>query len=169
MFNPYFARPIGSEQFERHLLTLMVRGDQEAKEAAEALKGYPFTLRVEEHNPARLDPVDEAWKLLGLAVYAMTIMDYLEQYACRLRSEDAGNLVQAEVFESRCLTLENEYFRGTEEGEWMIDSILREIIHNDRDHFYQQRICRIERTIRRIHRWIWTIQANERSTGRLQP
>ena len=26
MFNPYHARPIGSEKFEKHLLTLMVEG-----------------------------------------------------------------------------------------------------------------------------------------------
>ena len=161
MFNPYFARPIGSEQFERHLLTLMEKGEQEAKEAAEVLHEIPISLKVEEHDPVRWDPVDECWKLLALMVKAQAILDYLDEYEHRLRCEDRGDFASAEVHESRCLTMENEYFRQTDEGEWMIDSLLREVIHNDRDCYLKQRMCRIRNTQHRISAWIWTVQARE--------
>jgi hypothetical protein len=164
MFNPYFARPIGSERFEKHLLTLMVRGAEEAKEAAELIHEMPYSLQVEEHDPVRWDPLDEGWKLLGLAVYAMAINDYLFEYEQRLRSEDEGNLVYAEVHESRCLTLENEFFRVCEDRECMIDSLLREICHNREDRYMRERIDRIHETQKRISRWIWFEQCHEQKS-----
>ena len=164
MFNPYFARPIGSERFEKHLMTLMVRGDEEAKEAAELIHEMPYSLQIADHDPVNWDPIDEGWKLLSLAIYAMAICDYLEEYEMRLRLEDDGRYSFAEVHESRCLTLENEYFRTTDDGEIMIDCLLREICHNRQDRYMKQRIDRIHDTHVRIHRWIWQEQCHEKNS-----
>lgn len=164
MFNPYFARPIGSERFEKHLLTLMVQGNELQKEAADLVAEIPYTLRLMEHDPVNWDPIDEGWRLLGLSIYAMAISDYLQEYEMRLRLEDEGRYSYAEVHESRCLTLENEYFRTTDDGEIMIDCLLREICHNQKDRYMKQRIDRIHDTHKRINRWIWEEQCHEKKS-----
>jgi len=154
MFNPYYARPIGSEKFEKHLLTLMIEGFETQKAARETIPEYPVTYRAVPGNRLRFDPIDEGYKKLAFAVYTLAIYDYLDNYEKMLEREyDFSDLDAAyTVFKSRCLELENEYFRIDEDRSAMLDLILREVCH--KDYYIQHRIHRIRNVKRRISPWL---------------
>lgn len=151
MFNPYGVRPIGSEKFENHLLTLMVKGFETQQAAKEALPEYPVVPKAEYQDKTEFDPILEGYKALSAAIIAQAVSDYLEEYAVRLKLEDEGRDSLAYVHECRCLTLENEYFRVNGENSALLDGILREVIHNPEDNGkLQYRLYRIDSTKRRL-------------------
>ena len=154
MFNPYYARPIGSEKFEKHLLTLMIEGFETQKAAREAIPQYPVTYHAVPGEYPRFDPIDEGYKKLAFAVYALAIYDYLDSYEMMLHREyDAGDHDPFYmVYKSRCLVLENEYFRVDEDRSAMLDLILREVCH--KDYYILHRTHRIRNVKRRISPWL---------------
>ena len=151
MFNHFSVRPIGSVQFEEHLLGLMIKAAILDEDARLAIPEYPLILEASQNGHSTYDPIEEGWKALANAVLAQTIIDYLDEYEKRLRLEEEGRDAAAYVHECRCLTLENEYFRDEYGESDLLDSILREIIHNPDDHGkLHHRIYRIERAKRRL-------------------
>ena len=103
MFNPYHARPIGSEKFEKHLLTLLIEGFETQKALREAIPQYPVTYHAAPGEYPRFDPIDEGYKKLAFAVYAMSIYDYLDNYEKMLIRENIGGDLDAAytVYKSR--------------------------------------------------------------------
>lgn len=154
MFNPYHARPIGSEKFENHLLTLMIEGIETQKASLEAIPQYPVTYHAAPDECPRFDPIDEGYKKLAFAVYALAIYDYLDNYEKMLERDNIGGDLDAAymVYKSRCLALENEYFRIDEDRSAMLDLILRKVCH--KDYYIQRRIWRVRNVKRRISPWL---------------
>jgi len=151
MFNPYGARPIGSKQFERHLIEMMRTGIEKQEEVRANIPEIPVVYRVDPtERHTRIDPVDEAYKRLALAILCSAIEDYIYEYECRIRLEDNGNFPKAFVHECRCMTIENEYFRIDDERSAILDGILRNIIHNEEDTKLQYRLDRMKRARKRI-------------------
>lgn len=150
MFNPYHARPIGSEKFEKHLLTLMIEAVELDEMAKEAIPKYPLILTASQNERAEYDPIMEGYKALHFAILAQACCDYLEEYTLRLKLEYEGNDKSAYVHECRCLTLENEFFREDAERSDLLDTILREVIHNWKDKYLWQRLLRIKAIKKRL-------------------
>lgn len=150
MFNPYHVRPIGSEKFEKHLLTLMIEGFETQKAAREAIPQYPVTYRAAPVDYPVFNPIDEGYKKLDFAIYTLAIYDYLDNYENMLERENVSGDLDAAytVYKSRCLELENEYFRIDEDRSGMLDLILREVCH--KDYYIQHRIQRIRNAKRRV-------------------
>lgn len=126
MFNPYYARPIGTEKFEKHLLSLMVEGIETEKTAREALPEIKVVPRVMPGERKRGDPVDDCWRDLNTAVLTLAIIDYLRAYRYKLKYEDSTH-PQALVWFSRCVEMENGYFRKDGDREQLFDAILDKI------------------------------------------
>ena len=157
MFNPYHARPIGSEKFEEHLKALMIEGIETQKAAKEVIPDYPVIPRAScQEKRFYFDPITEGYIRLANAILAQTIYDYLEEYEERLRLEYADNLPQAYVRECRCLTIENEYFRQADDTSALLDGILRYVIHHPDDHSIPHRMRRIDQAKRRLNKFIFS-------------
>lgn len=134
MFNPYHARPIGSDKFLNHMLALMTERDEIRKEELEAVPKLPIHPQKEhEEQPVYFDPIMDGYRALANAILAQAIFDYLDEYEMRLKLEHDGYDNRAYVHECRCLTLENEYFRDDDEKSALLDCILRYVIHNRED------------------------------------
>lgn len=158
MFNPYYARPIGSDKFLNHLLSLMTEREEIRNEEKEALPEIPVHLRKEPEKQTVFDPIMEGYKALAMAVLAQAISDYLTEYEARLRCEYHDDMVSAYVHECRCLTMENEYFRDEGDHSALLDGILHYVIHNPEDNgWLRWRIDRIERTKSRLSKIIHNI------------
>ena len=145
MFNHPSVRPIGSKQFERHLVTLMIKAVELDETAKEAIPNYPLVLKSSQNDRVEYDPIMEGYKDLYFAIYAQAVSDYLYSYEKMLElelkyGEDYPNIL---VWRSRCLQLENEYFRQDDDRSVLLDTILREICH--RDYKLQDRIRRVKR------------------------
>lgn len=127
MFNPYHARPIGSEKFEKHLLTLMAEGFYTKQAAREAISEYPVVPRAMPGESSwQMDPVDRCWNDLNTAILSLALIDYLNAYAKKL--EAADRLSPREwVYFSQCAVIENEYLRMDEDRAALLDAILSEI------------------------------------------
>ena len=80
MFNPYFARPIGSRKFEEHLITLMIRNREMVREEAEMLKDGPVEIRPAAHDAQAHRPLERGWYKLDALVRAGQYYTFLEQY-----------------------------------------------------------------------------------------
>ncbi len=151
MFNPFYARPIGSERFERHLLTLMLESDEKRKAADEAVPVLPVNLRVDPCVRAHgWNPDRDGWYALKAAIEASAVADYLDCYIRRLQREARGDDAGAYVWQCRCITLENEYFRKDEELSALLDSILAYVVHNWEDRTLSERILRMDHAARRL-------------------
>lgn len=130
MFNPYHARPIGSEAFEKHLAALMIEGIETQNAVKEALPEYKVVPEAAKNGTVLSDPITEGYKALDTAILAQAIVDYLTEYEARLKAERTDWLnPRALVHTSRCLELENEYFREDEGHAMILDYILRHVIH----------------------------------------
>lgn len=155
MFNPYHARPIGSDKFLNHLLSLMTEREEIRNEEKEALPEIPVHLRMEPVGQTAYDPITEGYKALAMAILAQAIWDYLNEYEQRMKLEDEDRYARAYVHECRCLTLENEYFRDDDEHSALLDGILHYVIHNPEDYgWLKYRLDRIERTKSRLSKII---------------
>lgn len=127
MFNPYHARPIGSEQFENHLLTVMTEKFYTQQQAREAIPEYPVIPRAMPGESSwKMDPIDRCWNDLNTAILAMALVDYLDSYARKLKAADAHSPKEWVHF-SRCAVIENEYLRQDEDRAALLDAILDEI------------------------------------------
>ena len=155
MFNPYYARPIGSDKFLNHLLSLMTEREEIRNEERDALPEIPVRPRAMYEPTTTFDPIMEGYKALAYAVLAQAISDYLTEYEARLRCEDEEQYSKAYVHECRCLTLENEYFRDEDEHSALLDGVLHYVIHNPDDHgILSYRLWRIKRTKERLSKVI---------------
>lgn len=143
MFNPYYARPIGSDKFLNHLLTLMTERQEIRNEEHEALPEIPVHPRAEFKPSTAYDPIMEGWKALDLAITAQAIQDYLDCYEKRIEYEDKHWIPTAYVWECRCLTLENEFFRIDPDRSALLDGVLNYVVHNPEDRYFRWRIDRI--------------------------
>lgn len=150
MFNHYSVRPIGSDKFLKHLETLMIKAVEMDKTAKEAIPEYPLILTVSQNDRAEYDPIMEGYKALDFAIYAQAVYDYLYSYEKMLQlelnhSEYHPNVL---VWKSRCMALENEYFRKDEDKAELLDKILRDVCH--KDYKLQDRIKTIRSAMRHL-------------------
>ena len=150
MFNPYHARPIGSEKFEKHLLTLMIEAVEMDELAKEAIPKYRLILSASQNEKSEYDPIMEGYKALYIAIVSQAVYDYLEEYEMRLKLEGEGKDDRAYVHECRCLTLENEFFRDEGDKSDLLDCVLRYVIHNWEDRYTWERLIRIRETKKRL-------------------
>ena len=146
MFNPFFARPIGSDSFERHLITQMVKAEEVKNMEKEAIPEVRLILHAIQ-EPASYDPVDEGYRALATAILARALADYLECYANWLRTKDADSPMQ-DVYFSRCLVIENEYFRTDPARANLLNYVIKNIVH--KDFYIQDRIKTIKEYAHRI-------------------
>ena len=80
MFNPYFARPIGSRKFEEHLITLMIRNREMAWEESEMLADAPVTVMPAAHDAQAYRPLERGWYKLDALIRAEEYFRFLEDY-----------------------------------------------------------------------------------------
>jgi hypothetical protein len=88
MFNPFFARPIGSDRFERHLITQMLLAEERKNMERDAIPEIRLILHGVSTVSIDNDPVDEGYKALSAAVFAKALSDYLLMYAYKLHFHD---------------------------------------------------------------------------------
>ena len=143
MFNPYGVRPIGSRRFEEHLNEVARICAVKEEEKRSMIPVLPTRYQADpDERRWRPDPMNAGWEMLHTAIIARALVDYLEAYAYAIEFEDNHDY-RADVYMSRCLTLENEYFRQDENLEAMFDYILRHVCH--RDYKLRDRLDRINR------------------------
>lgn len=146
MLNPYAVRPIGSAKFLEHLKDIQTEqyyNTESPDEPALELSGcFPWQ-RYERHA---MDGSDE----LMLAITAMTFIDYLEAYRQKLIiEEEEGQSGSYWTWNSRCLVLENEYFRKTPFLAYCFDKLLENVCWEG--------ISEIEKCIKRMGQLLrWT-------------
>ena len=129
MFNAYAVRPIGSARFEEHLLDIMTsrhyaglsRGQEDLSRIA------PAGTRLY-HSAGTQDPGD----LLVTAVAGQSVCDYLLFYVQRRIAELEGNPGNYVLYDSRCLDLENGFFRKSLVMETLFEELLR-LLHSGED------------------------------------
>lgn len=81
MFNPYFARPIGSRRFEEHLITIATKNRILAQEEEELLRDMPVSM-VAVQEPNNPEPIERGWRKLKMAVDTMGYLDFLDICMC---------------------------------------------------------------------------------------
>lgn len=146
MFNPYAVRPIGSQKFEEHLKDIQTSkwyefdyGKDTEVQDCMFLHGYlPW-------DTAGNDPFEAPWRKLWIVIVVMAIQDYLEFYqkrnACLFEDDEPGY----QVWESKCLDLENNFFRKGDFTEIIFDKLLTGIcwMGGDEIHACQKRMNRL--------------------------
>ena len=80
VFNPYFARPIGSRKFEEHLITLAVRNRGMAREESEMLADAPVTVMPAAHDAQAHRPLERGWYKLDALIRAEDYYRFLQEY-----------------------------------------------------------------------------------------
>jgi hypothetical protein len=124
MFNSYAVRPIGSAKFFEHLKDIQTEqyyNTESSDEPMLELSGYFPWQRYDRHA---MEGADE----LLLAVTAMTFIDYLDAYRNKLLIEnEEGQSGSYWVWNSRCIALENEYFRKTPFLTYCFDKLLENV------------------------------------------
>lgn len=120
MFNPYACRPIGSDIFFEHLRDCQARSyyDTELQETGYSLHGS---------TPWDNTPEYDGWAKLALAIMYGSFLDYLTYYQNRNRAEKEGDDKNYVYWNSKCLDLENRYFRRNHELEKIFDRMLRDV------------------------------------------
>lgn len=123
-FNPYSIRPIGQPKFEDHMLDVYTSAyyhrqvpyqDDLQKEAA---YGEPLWKSEQEVSP------DEA---LIIAVTGQAVLDYIDCWEKREIAKQCDDHGQEVLFNSRCLDLENDFFRRYEVTEDLFDELLYQL------------------------------------------
>ena len=111
MFNSYSVRPVGSKRFEEHIQDIMVsryyeRGEENETDLcidhAEAPWGSSRTV------------MDDGWDRLTAAVISLAILDYTDAYMHKVHCQQTGDDAHYWVWESRCIELENFFFKENE-------------------------------------------------------
>ena len=137
MLNPFHARPIGSDRFEQHLLTEMCRAEEQKNMEKEAVPDVKLILHAVSGQTGSYNPIDEGYKALAVAIFARALADYLMEYAWCLKMHDDNNPREWVHF-SRCVVLENEYFRTDQKRADIFDYVIKNVIH--KDYYIQDRI-----------------------------
>ena len=121
MFNHYAVRPVGSDRFFDHLKDVQARSwyDMELPEEPEDIA----RLCEKAHAPWKeTDVRSDPWQNLYYAILINAMIDYLDEYEAKLEI-GPGN-PQFWVHESRCLSLENGYFRDDDFLSSIFDKLL---------------------------------------------
>ena len=147
MFNPFYARPIGSDRFEQHLLTEMCRAKEQENMEKEALPDVKLILHAVPEMSSGSDPVDEGYKALAVAIFARALADYLLEYAWCLKMHN-DNDPREWVHFSRCVVLENEYFRTDPKRAEIFNYVIKNVVR--KDYYIQDRIKTIKEFAHKI-------------------
>lgn len=147
MFNPYSVRPIGSTKYEEYLMDIQTAH----------YYGFPEwwhgedTPIHEEGLYAKADipkPDDSPWTQLMTAIIASSMLDYCEFYRRKLCAMRKNNMKEFTLWESRCLELENEYFRFHPGLGDILDKLLSFVCW-----LGEEDIEKCQRRLRRLLRW----------------
>lgn len=122
MFNPFQCRPIGSGRFEEHLKDVQTSKYYETeipKEKMETAWHSCENCHLPWHED---DGKEEPWANLYWAIVINAFIDYLDEYerkiSCHAHDKDFW------IHESRCIQMENDYFRTNDDLEWIFDQML---------------------------------------------
>lgn len=122
MFNQYAVRPIGSETFLEHLKDVQTRKYYEDPE-----EDVKITTDCHGHvlwQEKEQDPYES----LLLAIVALSIHEYLYYYMKRNKEDRLhGQSKMYWVYNSRCIQLENDYFRKNPFLNDLFDKLLRHV------------------------------------------
>lgn len=123
-FNPYSVRPIGQPKFEEHMLDVLTSAhyqrmipyeDDLQKEAACGSTIWKSEQEVQ---------ADDA---LITAVTGLAVLDYIEWWEKRECAKTAGDYGAEVLCNSRCLDLENGFFRQYEVTEDIFEELLYQL------------------------------------------
>ena len=122
MLNPYSCRPIGTARFEEHLRDVQT-SRYYATEMPEEKTEDLWRLCEDCHAPwYEEDPKEDPWVNLYWAIVISAFIDYLTVYEKRITTQE--DRPSYWIFESRCISLENDYFRQNEILEQYFDRLL---------------------------------------------
>lgn len=126
MYNPYNVRPIGSEKFLEHLKDAQTKGYYETKNIYEE-----ENIKTNLHGSipwGEKDNTNDGYTSLMMAIIADAIQEYLCYYYHRNRIEEKeGRDTLYWVYNSRCIELENGYFRRNPFLEEIFDKLLTNV------------------------------------------
>lgn len=122
MFNPYAVRPIGSEQFLRHLVDCQVSSFYDYCE-------IPVDISLDLHGvvPWHGKEQNNCWTNLMMSIVSYAILEYLEYYEKKEDFYEKHDDKMYWVYNSFCITLENDYFRRNPSLEALFDKLLEEV------------------------------------------
>lgn len=151
MFNPYAVRPIGSPRFYEHLKDIQTTQyyNTELKDDPNLCLSGSVPWETTGHD---MDGSEE----LMFAIVVLSFMDYLGSYRQKLIiEEEEGQSSSYWVWNSRCIVLENDFFR--KHGEFVsfcFDKLLERVCWEG--------ICEIEKCMRRMENLLrWTKTAKK--------
>lgn len=152
MFNPYAVRPIGSPKFYEHLKDIQTTQYYNTETKEDLKLHLTGSLPWENHERKSMDGSEE----LIFAIVVMTFLDYLGSYRQKLIiEEEYGQNDSYWVWNSRCIVLENEFFRR--QGEFItfcFDKLLERVCWEG--------ICEIEKCMKRMENLLrWTNTAKK--------
>lgn len=147
MFNPYAVRPIGSQQFLEHLKDVQARVYWETVMPEELQKGTDG-IELAGSLPWGSERVkNDPYSNLYTAIIALTVMDYLDNYLKRNNKLREGDDAGYWVFESRCIDLENHFFRRDPYREIVFERMLHDICWMGDDEI-EKCMARMKRVLR---------------------
>ena len=157
MFNPYAVRPIGSDRFLEHLKDIQTTsyyGTEFAFDLPILASGHvPWG----KPNKKKMD----GWEELCLAIIANAFIDYLEAYKEKtLILDQFGQTAGYWVWNSRCISLENTWFRKNPFLEYCFDCLLLNVCWEGVDE--------IERCIKRFHGYLRWARPSKKERGAIE-
>lgn len=124
MFNCYAVRPIGSKKFEEHLKNLETISYYENVEDKKEAKVKNIHGTIPWKETKRVN----GYESLVVAIIANAILDYLYWYKEKVkREEEEGRDGYYWLCNSRCIEMENRYFRRNPYLEEIFNKLLSEI------------------------------------------
>lgn len=142
MFNTYAVRPIGSETFLEHLKDIQVRSFYDTV--------FPFNAAAEVHGtvPWGSHDASNPYVCLATAIIANAMLEYLHYYKQKEHFLDIHDDRMYWAYNSRCIQMENDYFRRNKTLERLFDLLLENVCWEG---IYE--IERCQRRIRNVLRW----------------
>ena len=122
MFNPYSTRPVGSSQFEDHILDIMTSNYYRQKIGCE---DYVEKTSISGSYIWKSEPDYDPFEQLAMAVTAQAIMDYISAYRYWTRAKQNNNCKDEVLFHSRMLQIENDFFRRYDVTESVFNKLLK--------------------------------------------
>lgn len=123
MFNPYSARPIGTEKFEQHLEDCQTEAYYDRVLPFEESEVKLYSGRA----PWKTEAATDGWTKLAMAVVYGAFLEYLKEYRASHEALARGNNGDWVLHNSWCLRMENEYFRTNPTLEHMFDTVLKKV------------------------------------------
>ena len=151
MFNAYSVRPIGSDVFFEHLKDIQTSRHYETEPPKDNDISVHGSFPWGKRNLKHMDGYEE----LCLAVIAYAFIEYLQCYEKKLeRDELYGQDKYYWIWNSRCISLENYFFRQSEFLERCFDDLLENVCWEG--------IAEIDKCIKRFHSFLrWTRPAKK--------